>query len=97
MVCHLQSTLPFRAHLTVESRTEWVQVWGTDLRLGQNTVLSYGPWADKHRDRLYSFFFPPDFQDQRPTKAPSKGQMWGPLSNAIAGSNTGTSQSLLCS
>lgn len=45
----------------------------TDLRLGKNTVISYGPWADKQRDALYSFLYPIEFREQPVTPLPLKG------------------------
>lgn len=41
--------------LTVDQPV-WESVW----RLGKNTVISYGPWADAQRVLLYDYFFPPE-------------------------------------
>lgn len=36
--------------------------WGCDVKCGKGTDFSYGPWADRQREFLYNFFFPPDYQ-----------------------------------
>ena len=36
--------------------------WGLDITCEKATDFSYGPWADRQREMLYKFFFPPDYQ-----------------------------------
>ncbi|XP_060035101.1 bridge-like lipid transfer protein family member 1 isoform X6 [Erinaceus europaeus] len=36
--------------------------WGLDIVCGKGTDFNYGPWADRQRDCLWKFFFPPDYQ-----------------------------------
>uniref|UniRef100_A0A914Z370 Bridge-like lipid transfer protein family member 1 N-terminal domain-containing protein n=1 Tax=Panagrolaimus superbus TaxID=310955 RepID=A0A914Z370_9BILA len=45
----------------VQSQNHDVPVWESIWRLDNNTVFSYGPWADKQRTVLWSFFFPSDY------------------------------------
>lgn len=47
-------------------------VWGIDIKCGKGTDFSYGPWADRQRDNLYKFFFPPDYQPMEITTQPPK-------------------------
>ncbi|KAH9506664.1 hypothetical protein DERF_011385 [Dermatophagoides farinae] len=37
-------------------------VWGMVVKCGKGTDFSYGPWADRQRGYLYSFFFPANYQ-----------------------------------
>ncbi|CAJ0955025.1 unnamed protein product, partial [Mesorhabditis belari] len=53
-----------------ERRPVWESVW----RFGQNTVFSYGPWAEAQRFKMYSFFFPPNFQTATVTEMPKRGE-----------------------
>lgn len=48
-------------------------IWGIDIKCGKGTDFSYGPWADRQRDNLYKFFFPPDFHQMEITKPPKPG------------------------
>ncbi|XP_053666304.1 bridge-like lipid transfer protein family member 1 [Anopheles marshallii] len=48
-------------------------VWGIDIKCGKGTDFSYGPWADRQRDHLFKFFFPPDYQPMSVTKPPKPG------------------------
>ncbi|KFB49612.1 AGAP007960-PA-like protein [Anopheles sinensis] len=48
-------------------------VWGIDIKCGKGTDFSYGPWADRQRDHLFRFFFPPDYQPMPVTKPPKPG------------------------
>ncbi|XP_055643314.1 bridge-like lipid transfer protein family member 1 isoform X2 [Toxorhynchites rutilus septentrionalis] len=48
-------------------------VWGIDIKCGKGTDFSYGPWADRQRDHLFRFFFPPDYQAMQVTKPPKPG------------------------
>lgn len=48
-------------------------VWGIDIKCGKGTDFSYGPWADRQRDHLFKFFFPPDFQQMEVTQTPKPG------------------------
>ena len=36
--------------------------------------FSYGPWADRQRELLYKFFFPPDYQTMNATPEPKAGE-----------------------
>uniref|UniRef100_A0A915E7L1 Bridge-like lipid transfer protein family member 1 N-terminal domain-containing protein n=1 Tax=Ditylenchus dipsaci TaxID=166011 RepID=A0A915E7L1_9BILA len=60
----------------VQSLTQKTPVWETVWRLDKNTVISYGPWADKQRALIYSFFFPSDYacSPRRVTEMPKKGE-----------------------
>ncbi|MFH4974720.1 hypothetical protein AB6A40_001429 [Gnathostoma spinigerum] len=49
-------------------------VWESVWRLGKNTVISYGPWADAQRVLLYNFFFPPHHGITEVTQMPKNGQ-----------------------
>lgn len=48
-------------------------MWGVDIKCGRGTDFSYGPWADRQREHLFRFFFPPDFQTMKVTRAPRPG------------------------
>ena len=39
--------------------------WGVDIKCGKGTEFSYGPWADRQREVIYKFFFPPDYQPMK--------------------------------
>ena len=47
--------------------------WGIDIKCGKGTDFSYGPWADRQRELLYKFFFPPDYTRLVPTPKPQPG------------------------
>ena len=47
--------------------------WGIDIKCGKGTLFRYGPWADRQREKLYKFFFPPDYRDIEPTPSPKAG------------------------
>lgn len=49
-------------------------MWETIFRLHKNTIISYGPWADKQRAMLYSFFFPSDYETVPVTVMPKTGE-----------------------
>lgn len=49
-------------------------VWGLDIKCGKGTDFSYGPWADRQRDHLFRFFFPPDWQTMMVTQPPQPGE-----------------------
>lgn len=49
-------------------------VWGLDIKCGKGTDFSYGPWADRQRDHLFRFFFPPDWQTMLVTQPPQPGE-----------------------
>lgn len=49
-------------------------VWGIDVKCGKGTNFSYGPWADRQRDNLFKFFFPPDWQTMLVTQPPKPGE-----------------------
>lgn len=48
-------------------------IWGVDIKCGKGTDFSYGPWADRQRDHLFRFFFPPDFKNLEVTPQPKPG------------------------
>eukprot|EP00095_Tigriopus_kingsejongensis_P008238 maker-scaffold230_size244653-snap-gene-0.11 protein:Tk08238 transcript:maker-scaffold230_size244653-snap-gene-0.11-mRNA-1 annotation:"PREDICTED: uncharacterized protein KIAA1109-like isoform X7" len=48
--------------------------WGVDIRCGKGTNFSYGPWADRQRELIYKFFFPPDYRPQVQISAPQPGE-----------------------
>lgn len=48
-------------------------MWGLDIKCCKGTNFSYGPWADRQRDHLYKFFYPPDWQIMQITQAPKPG------------------------
>ncbi|XP_055837347.1 bridge-like lipid transfer protein family member 1 isoform X6 [Episyrphus balteatus] len=52
-------------------------VWGIDIKCQKGTDFSYGPWADRQRDHLFKFFFPPDWQKMKETPAPLPGELRG--------------------
>ena len=52
-------TTVLHCHVQVEPPSP---VWGLDIQCGKGTDFSYGPWADRQREQLYKFFFPPDYQ-----------------------------------
>lgn len=37
------------------------------------TDFSYGPWADRQREHLFKFFYPPDYLPMEITKTPKPG------------------------
>ena len=45
--------------------THPVPEWGVDIKCGKGTAFSYGPWADRQRESIYKFFFPPDYQPMK--------------------------------
>uniref|UniRef100_T1KK05 Bridge-like lipid transfer protein family member 1 C-terminal domain-containing protein n=1 Tax=Tetranychus urticae TaxID=32264 RepID=T1KK05_TETUR len=49
--------------------------WGLDIKCGKGTHFGYGPWADRNRDHLYNFFYPPDYQPIVPTSKPKPGEL----------------------
>nr|XP_037285868.1 transmembrane protein KIAA1109 homolog [Rhipicephalus microplus] len=48
--------------------------WGLDAKCGRGTSFSYGPWADRQRDKLMQLFFPQDYQPLKPTPQPQVGE-----------------------
>lgn len=57
-----------------QSLTLKVPLWSSEWRFGNNTVLSYGPWTEQQRFMIYSFFYPPDYQNVSTTVMPVRGQ-----------------------
>uniref|UniRef100_A0A2D4I2D5 Bridge-like lipid transfer protein family member 1 N-terminal domain-containing protein n=2 Tax=Micrurus TaxID=8634 RepID=A0A2D4I2D5_MICLE len=49
--------------------------WGLDIVCGKGTDFNYGPWADRKRDCLWKFFFPPDYQVMKVTELPVPGKL----------------------
>lgn len=50
-------------------------IWGVDIKCGKGTDFSYGPWADRQRDHLFKFFFPPNYRNMEVTPQPKPGDM----------------------
>ncbi|CAG4943461.1 unnamed protein product [Colias eurytheme] len=48
-------------------------IWGVDIKCGKGTDFSYGPWADRQRDHLFKFFFPPNYKSLEVTPQPKPG------------------------
>lgn len=48
-------------------------IWGVDIKCGKGTDFSYGPWADRQRDHLFRFFFPPNYKNLEVTPQPKPG------------------------
>ncbi|XP_053317388.1 bridge-like lipid transfer protein family member 1 [Spea bombifrons] len=49
--------------------------WGLDIVCGKGTDFNYGPWADRQRDCLWKFFFPPDYQVMKVTEVAQPGKL----------------------
>uniref|UniRef100_H3AGP3 Bridge-like lipid transfer protein family member 1 n=1 Tax=Latimeria chalumnae TaxID=7897 RepID=H3AGP3_LATCH len=47
--------------------------WGLDIVCDKGTDFNYGPWADRQRDCLWKFFFPPDYQPMKVTEIAQPG------------------------
>lgn len=47
--------------------------WGVDIKCGKGTDFSYGPWADRQREKLFKFFYPQDYLPMEVTEAPKPG------------------------
>jgi hypothetical protein len=69
-----QDILGFVSNEQQQTTTTNLPVWETIWRLHKNTIISYGPWADKQRAALYSFFFPSDCGSVAVTEMPMNGQ-----------------------
>uniref|UniRef100_A0A1I7S228 FSA_C domain-containing protein n=1 Tax=Bursaphelenchus xylophilus TaxID=6326 RepID=A0A1I7S228_BURXY len=69
-----QDILGFVRQEDRQSATTNIPVWETTWRFDKNTVISYGPWADKRRAELYSFFFPSDYGIVPITEMPRRGE-----------------------
>ncbi|XP_063358209.1 bridge-like lipid transfer protein family member 1 [Cydia amplana] len=50
-------------------------IWGVDIKCGKGTDFSYGPWADRQRDHLFKFFFPPNYKSLEVTPQPKPGDL----------------------
>ncbi|XP_054742977.1 bridge-like lipid transfer protein family member 1 isoform X2 [Anastrepha obliqua] len=50
-------------------------VWGINIKCLKGTDFSYGPWADRQRDHLFKFFYPPDWQEMKVTPTPKPGEL----------------------
>nr|XP_026696686.1 transmembrane protein KIAA1109 [Ciona intestinalis] len=50
-------------------------IWEIVLRFGKRSSLNYGPWADRQRELIWKFFYPPDFQPLEVTKAAKAGEL----------------------
>ncbi|XP_075472009.1 bridge-like lipid transfer protein family member 1 isoform X4 [Ascaphus truei] len=49
--------------------------WGLDIVCGKGTDFNYGPWADRQRDCLWRFFFPPDYQVMKVSEMAEPGKL----------------------
>lgn len=49
--------------------------WGMVIKTGKGTDFSYGPWADRQRDYLYNFFYPPTYQVVPVSEKPKVGEL----------------------
>ena len=47
--------------------------WGINIKCGKGTNFCYGPWADRQREQIYKFFYPCDYQDNKPSPSPKPG------------------------
>lgn len=45
------------------------------IKTGKGTDFSYGPWADRQRDYLYNFFYPPTYQMVEVSEKPKVGEL----------------------
>ncbi|KNC30209.1 hypothetical protein FF38_06938 [Lucilia cuprina] len=50
-------------------------VLGIDIKCLKGTDFSYGPWADRQRDHLFNFFYPPDWKEMQVTATPKPGEL----------------------
>ncbi|XP_041436679.1 KIAA1109 L homeolog isoform X7 [Xenopus laevis] len=48
--------------------------WGLDIVCGKGTDFNYGPWADRQRECLWKFFFPPDYQVMKVSEVAQPGK-----------------------
>ena len=55
------------------SMAEIAPEWGVDLKFKESS-LNYGPWADKQRTDIQSFFYPYAYHSVPPTTFPTAGQ-----------------------
>ncbi|KAI1727949.1 hypothetical protein DdX_00092 [Ditylenchus destructor] len=58
----------------VQSISDRIPIWESEWRFAGKTIFSYGPWADKQRAMIYSYFFPSDYGCTAVTEMPKKGQ-----------------------
>ncbi len=61
-------------HETGDPKPYPVPEWGVDIKCGKGTDFSYGPWADRQRELIYKFFFPPDYRPMAVTQPPRPGE-----------------------
>ncbi|KAI6241376.1 FSA-C domain-containing protein [Aphelenchoides fujianensis] len=71
---YLQDILGLVKNERRQTTTTNVPVWESAWRLHKNTIISYGPFADKQRALLYSFFFPSDCSAVAVTEMPAIGE-----------------------
>uniref|UniRef100_H2YX04 Bridge-like lipid transfer protein family member 1 N-terminal domain-containing protein n=1 Tax=Ciona savignyi TaxID=51511 RepID=H2YX04_CIOSA len=64
---------PFNKGNSTEQSSD--PIWEIGLRFGKRSTLNYGPWADRQRELLWKFFYPPDYQPLEVTKYPEVGQL----------------------
>ncbi|KAI1727267.1 hypothetical protein Ddc_04564 [Ditylenchus destructor] len=58
----------------VQSINDRIPIWESEWRFAGKTIFSYGPWADKQRAMIYSYFFPSDYGCTAVSEMPKKGQ-----------------------
>lgn len=71
------SILTFDKRILVKSETgELIQnekepQWSMVLNCNKQTILNYGPWYDRQREALWSFFFPQTYGTAEPQPEPT--------------------------
>ena len=71
------SILRFDKRILIKSETgELVQTekepqWSLVLNCNKQTTLNYGPWFDRQREHLWSFFFPQTYGTAEPDPEPT--------------------------
>ena len=56
-----------------ENSSSTLPEWGMNIKCGKGTNFCYGPWADRQREQIYKFFYPADYQDNKPTPSLKPG------------------------
>ncbi|KAH9284372.1 Uncharacterized protein ECG_02261 [Echinococcus granulosus] len=49
--------------------------WKMAINVEKDFLLAYGPWADRQREMLWKFFFPPTYRPAEVTSPPCVGQL----------------------
>eukprot|EP00794_Sanderia_malayensis_P007184 gene7184-7990_t len=50
-------------------------LWSLNAVFTKATTITYGPWADKQREKLQKLFLPNDYQEQQPTRPLQPGEL----------------------